>query len=90
MDAFDEALFAHGGRSWRISTGGDPVSLVPPVLITDPKFIHLDRAIRVFDGGEPEHLETEKGTHPRPPLPVITVNMSHHSKFVWTLRMSGC
>ncbi|KAI0787132.1 hypothetical protein BC629DRAFT_1515125 [Irpex lacteus] len=56
--------------SFRILTTSDPVPLVPPVLLTDPNFIHLDSAYH------------ERGTHPRPPmLPVF--DMSSHTPFAY-------
>ncbi len=65
--------------SFRILTQSDPVPLVPPVLLTDPNFIHLDSAYRVAVNEEPQGVESERGTHPRPPmLPVF--DMSSHSE----------
>ena len=79
-DIFSLAIDEHAGYSWRIICHGDPVGLVPPVLITDPKFIHLDKGYEVFDTDGPVELQSEKNSHPRPPLPVVTINMSNHSE----------
>lgn len=78
-DVFALAMEMHCGSSWRIVSAGDPVTLVPPVLITDAKFIHLDKAYRVSDGSAPELMRSERNSHPLPPIPVIAVNMSYHS-----------
>lgn len=69
----------NGRGAWRICSSGDPVPLVPPVLLTDPAFIHLDVGFRVSEDSLPERLPSESGTHPRPPLPVF--NMSNHSEW---------
>lgn len=82
-DVFAMAMDAHSGSSWRIVSAGDPVTLVPPVLITDAKFIHLDTTWQVSETTPPEPIESERNSHPRPPLPVIGVNMSYHS--MWSV-----
>ena len=79
-DVFAMAMDSHDGQSWRIVSEHDPVPRVPPVLITDPKFIHLDNAYEVSDHAPPEPILTERNSHPRPPLPVIAGNMSYHSE----------
>ncbi|KAI0340820.1 alpha/beta-hydrolase [Trametopsis cervina] len=81
VDAVDLALRSHAGHAWRICSIGDPVTLVPPALLTDPKFIHLDVGYRVAEDQEPVRLETERRTHPRPPLPLI--NMSNHTPWAY-------
>ncbi|KAI0092132.1 Alpha/Beta hydrolase protein [Irpex rosettiformis] len=68
--------------SFRILTTADPVPLVPPALLTDPKFIHLDSAYRVSTNAEPEPVDSERGTHPRPPL-VPVFDMSSHTPFAY-------
>ena len=79
-DVFNLAMEEHTGNSWRIRCADDPVGLVPPVLITDAKFIHLDKAWVVSETEKPVELPSERNSHPRPPLPVVTINMSNHSK----------
>lgn len=78
-EAFRDALLSHTGHSWRICCTLDPVTLVPPVLLTDPKFTHLDKTYLVAVDEDPEEADTELGTHPRPPLPIVGMKMSHHS-----------
>ncbi|EKM59890.1 uncharacterized protein PHACADRAFT_170488 [Phanerochaete carnosa HHB-10118-sp] len=78
VDMFSLVAEEHTGYSWRIICRDDPVGLVPPVLITDPKFIHVDKAYEVSETDVPIELQSERNSHPRPPLRVI--NMSHHSK----------
>jgi hypothetical protein len=66
---------------WRILVAGDPVSRVPPVLLTDPAFVHLDGgAYELAEGEAPTPLESERGTRPRPPL-VLVPDMSRHSEW---------
>lgn len=79
-DAFYTALLSHKGHSWRICSARDPITLIPPALLTDPKFTHVDRSYLVAADMEPEESDTERGTHPRPPLPIVGMNMSHHSR----------
>ncbi len=80
-DVFAMAMERHNGSSWRIVSAGDPVALVPPVLITDAKFIHLDKTWQVSENTTPEPVKSERNSHPRPPMPDIGTNMSYHSTF---------
>ncbi|KAJ3556799.1 hypothetical protein NM688_g1821 [Phlebia brevispora] len=76
-DVFAMAMDMHDGSSWRIVSAGDPVTLVPPVLVTDAKFIHLDKGYQVCENAPPEEMKSERNSHPRPPIPMIT-NMTYH------------
>lgn len=80
-DVFAMAMERHNGSSWRIVSAGDPVALVPPVLVTDAKFIHLDKTWQVSENTTPEPVKSERNSHPRPPMPDIGTNMSYHSPF---------
>ncbi|KAI0690866.1 Alpha/Beta hydrolase protein [Cytidiella melzeri] len=72
----------HTTHSRRITTVSDPVTLVPPVLLTDPTFVHVDgEAWQVAEEKEPVRLKSEVGTHPRPPLPLF--DMSNHTPFAY-------
>ncbi|KIP10351.1 hypothetical protein PHLGIDRAFT_239316 [Phlebiopsis gigantea 11061_1 CR5-6] len=82
-DVFTLAMDEHEGSCWRILARDDPVGLVPPVLITDAKFIHLDRAYEVSDSESPTELPSERNSHPRPPLPVVSINMSNHTPWAY-------
>ncbi|THG96877.1 hypothetical protein EW026_g5032 [Hermanssonia centrifuga] len=81
VDVFMLVMDTHHGYSWRIVSEGDPVTLVPPVHLIDPKFIHLDKAWQVSENAEPQELPSERNSHPRPPIPVI--NMSYHTPWAY-------
>ena len=87
-DVFALAMDEHEGSCWRILARDDPVGLVPPVLITDSKFIHLDRAYEVSESESPVEIPSERNSHPRPPLPVVTINMSNHSGFSYVFLLN--
>ena len=80
VNVFAAAMEQHRGQSWRIVSAHDPVTAVPPVLITDPTFVHIDKGYTISDHKPPEEMESERYTHPRPQLPVIAANMSFHSR----------
>ncbi|PSR81016.1 hypothetical protein PHLCEN_2v6547 [Hermanssonia centrifuga] len=81
VDVFMLVMDTHHGYSWRIVSEGDPVTLVPPVHLIDPKFIHLDKAWQVSENAEFQELPSERNSHPRPPIPVI--NMSYHTPWAY-------
>ncbi|GJE87531.1 lipase family protein [Phanerochaete sordida] len=83
VDVFSLAIDEHDGYSWRINCSQDPVCLVPPVLITDARFIHLDKAYEVSQSDGPLELASERNSHPRPPLPVVPINMSNHTPWAY-------
>jgi hypothetical protein len=79
-DVFTLTMDEHAGSAWRILCADDPVGMVPPVLITDARFIHLDGAWQVSEAEGPVEIQSERNSHPGPPLPVVTINMSNHSE----------